>query len=117
MSGLEFLPLVAIVLLFWLFFIRPAARRQKETLRMQGALGVGDEIVLTSGIYGTITELDDDRLFLEVAPGTTIAVDRRAVGAVARQDAPDGTDENANDPLTDNLTDDESSHTTDVEES
>ncbi len=46
---LELLPLVGIALLFWLFIIRPASRRQKELGRMQASLTVGDEVMLTSG--------------------------------------------------------------------
>ena len=49
MEGLvSLLPLVAIALLFWLLIIRPQSRRQKEIARMQGALAVGDEVMLTS---------------------------------------------------------------------
>ncbi len=86
-NGLEFLPLVVIVLFFWLFFIRPATRRQRETQQMQAALAIGERVILTSGIYGTIRALHDDRLEVEIAEGTTITVDRRAVGAVDRSEA------------------------------
>lgn len=81
---MEFLPLVGIVLLFWLFIIRPQSRRQKEMRSMQSALAVGDDIVLTSGIYGTVRELGDDDVHVEIAPGVTIRVVRGAVGTVNR---------------------------------
>ena len=45
------LPIVGIALLFWLLLIRPAQRRQRETRQMQSSLEVGDEVMLTSGIY------------------------------------------------------------------
>ena len=69
---LELLPLVGIVLLFWLFIIRPASRRQKDMRSMQSALSVGDEIVLTSGVYGTVTEVDDQHALVEIADGVKV---------------------------------------------
>ena len=76
------LPLVGIALLFWLLLIRPAQRRQRETLRMQSAITVGDEVMLTSGIYGTVKTVVDDRFEVEVAPGVVVTVARGAVGSV-----------------------------------
>ncbi|MCW2775756.1 MAG: protein translocase subunit yajC [Nocardioides sp.] len=80
---LELLPLVGIALLFWLFIIRPASRRQKELGRMQSSLSVGDEIVLTSGVFGTVGRIEDDHVLVEVAPGVRIKVARGAVGSIS----------------------------------
>jgi preprotein translocase subunit YajC len=80
---LELLPLVGIALLFWLFIIRPASRRQKELGRMQSSLSVGDEIVLTSGVFGTVGQIADDHVLVEVAPGVSIKVARGAVGSIS----------------------------------
>ncbi len=77
------LPLVGIALLFWLFIIRPASRRQKELRGMQSSLSVGDEVVLTSGVYGTVGQVEDDHVFVEIAPGVRIKVARGAVGTIA----------------------------------
>ena len=61
MEGIvSLLPLVAIALLFWLLIIRPASKRQKDQARMQSAVTVGEQVMLTSGIFGTVTELTDD---------------------------------------------------------
>jgi len=79
---LELLPLVGIALLFWLFIIRPASRRQKELSAMQRSLSVGDEVVLTSGVYGTVRQLEDDHVLVEIAEGVTIKVARGAIGNV-----------------------------------
>ena len=82
MRGLiSFLPLVGIVLVLWLM-VRPVTRRQKELVALQRALTVGDEIVLTSGIFGTITDLDDDTASVEVADGVVLRVARGAIGSV-----------------------------------
>lgn len=84
---LELLPLVGIALLFWLFIIRPASRRQKELGRMQSSLDVGDEVVLTSGVFGTVRRLEDDHVLLEVADGVSIKVARGAIGSIASKPA------------------------------
>jgi preprotein translocase subunit YajC len=76
----EFLPLVGIVLLFWLFIIRPQSRRQKELRSMQSSLSVDDEVMLTSGIYATVREIADDHIRVEIAAGVVIKVARGAVG-------------------------------------
>ena len=83
MSNLApFLPLVGIALLFWLLFVRPAQRRQRQMGSMQSSLAVGDEIMLTSGIFGTVRALHDDSFSFEVADGVTLRVVRAAVGNV-----------------------------------
>ncbi|MGA8256815.1 MAG: preprotein translocase subunit YajC [Nocardioides sp.] len=83
MEGLvQLLPLVAIALLFWFLIIRPQSRRQKEQVRMQSSLAVGDQVILTSGFYGTLMTLHDDRVEVELSPGTTVTVARAAIGTV-----------------------------------
>ena len=66
----SFLPLVAIALLFWLMVVRPASRRQKAVARLQADLQPGQRVMLSSGIYGTVRSLADDRVRVEIAPGT-----------------------------------------------
>ncbi len=83
------LPFVAIALIFWLLLIRPQQRRQRELLRMQQSLNVGDEVMLTSGVYGVLATLDDDTVTLEVAEGVRIKVARGAVAnVVTAEEAP-----------------------------
>ena len=70
------LPLVGIALLFWLLLIRPASKRQKELARMQASLKTGDEVMLTSGIFGVLRDTDGEHLRLEIADGVVIKVAR-----------------------------------------
>ncbi len=83
------LPLVLIALLFWLLIIRPASRRQKDQARMQSALNLGDRVMMTSGIFGTITGIEDDRLQVEVASGVVLTVARGAIGSVVPTEQPE----------------------------
>jgi preprotein translocase subunit YajC len=82
------LPLVGIAVLFWLILIRPAQRRQRALSQLQGQVSVGDEVMLTSGIYGTVRGLDDQTVSLEVSDGVTLKVVRAAVGSVVKSPVP-----------------------------
>lgn len=73
--------IVAIALVFWLLMIRPTQRRQKAMQELQSSLQPGDEVMLTSGVFGTVTEITDDHLGVEVAPGTVLRVVRGAIGS------------------------------------
>ena len=76
------LPIVGIALLFWLLIIRPASKRQKALSRMQDALEIGDDVMLSSGIYGTLATLEGDNVHVVVADGVTIKVARGAIASV-----------------------------------
>jgi preprotein translocase subunit YajC len=69
-------------LLMWVLFILPQQRRLRAHQALVSRLEVGDEVMATSGLFGTIVELDDEVVRLEVAPGTVV---RLARGAVARR--------------------------------
>lgn len=81
---LPFLFLIVIFVAMYFLFIRPQQRRARETQNMQSGLGPGDEVMTTSGIYGTVVERDDEAgtITLEVAPEVTITFARAAVGKV-----------------------------------
>jgi preprotein translocase subunit YajC len=84
------LPILAILLLFWLLLIRPQARRAREQQRLQSAVEVGDEVMLASGIFGRVVGLLDERVEIEIADGVVVTVLRAAIGRVLRDDAEPG---------------------------
>jgi preprotein translocase subunit YajC len=67
--------------IFYFLLIRPQNQRRRAQMQMQAELEVGDEIVTTAGIYGTVTEIDEDYgiVTLEVAPGMEVRFARAAV--------------------------------------
>ena len=69
-------------LLMWVLFILPQQRRVKAHQALVARLAVGDEVMTTSGFYGTIVAVDDADVRIELAPGTVVKVAR---GAVARR--------------------------------
>ena len=96
-DALPIVTLVGFALLLWLLLVRPQARRQRELAHMQSTLEVGDEVVLTSGVFGTVRGLDEAVAEVEIADGVTIRVARGAVGQVRSEhteSAPDVPEEN-----------------------
>jgi preprotein translocase subunit YajC len=85
--------LVGIALLFWVAIIRPGVRRQRELAHMQSTLEVTDEVMLTSGLYGTIRGLDEDVARVEIADGVTIRVARGAIGQLLSEPDPEVADD------------------------
>jgi len=83
------LPIVGIALLFWLLIIRPASRRQKELRRLQNSLNVGDEVMLTSGIFGRLTSVEDEHLQIAIADGVHIKIARGSIASVVRPEPAD----------------------------
>ena len=92
MEIVSLLPLLAIVVLFWLMVVRPASRRQKAEQQLQRSLQVGQRVMLASGMFGTIRSLTDDRARVELAPGVEVEVMRAAVNSVDESETgPDST--------------------------
>ena len=75
-------PLFVVVVTFgllWVFFILPRQRQVRAHQQLVASLDVGDEVILTAGIYGRIVELGPDDAEVEVAPGVQLRVARQAV--------------------------------------
>jgi preprotein translocase subunit YajC len=79
-SSDAFLFILLILAVGAFLFMRPQRRRQKEQMAMQKQVSVGDEVVTSSGIVGTVRAMNDERVMIEIAPGTTVEMVRRAIG-------------------------------------
>ena len=92
MQGYFFI--LILLALMWFLLIRPQRRRQLEAQKMVESLEVGKEIVTAGGLYGTITDLQDDEVRVEVADGVEVRLAKRAVAAViSEEEEPDDSDE------------------------
>ena len=67
------------ILIFWLFLIRPQAKKQREQKNFMDALQKGDEIVTSSGILGRINKIEEDIVTLEVGTKTYLRVTKSAI--------------------------------------
>ena len=97
MAAVDLIPFVLILLAFYLLIIRPARNRSRAALALQERLAPGVEVMTTSGMYGTIVEIDEDSISLEVAPGTTIRFAKAAVGQVRSPEPADAVAGDADD--------------------
>lgn len=79
---LGFLPLVLIFAAMYFLLLRPQRKRQKAAANLQTSVAEGDEVVLNSGIYGFVSAIEDDLLWVEIAEKVEIRV---AKGNVARK--------------------------------
>lgn len=71
--------MVLLVLVFWLFFIRPQSKKQKEIQKQRNALAIGDKVLTAGGIYGTIREVSETYFLIEVDKNIHIRVDKNSV--------------------------------------
>ena len=75
----QLLVIIAAMLGFWAIVMRPARNQQKRVEQLQNELEVGQEVVLSAGIFGTVRALNEGRVEIEVAPGTVLTVARQVV--------------------------------------
>ncbi len=79
-GGFQFIFLGLMILVFWLFFIRPQAKKAKNQKKFIEDLQRGDKIVTIAGIHGTINKVNDDgTLNIEVSPGSYIKIEKSAI--------------------------------------
>lgn len=85
---IQFLPLIALVVLFYFLMIRPQQRRMKQHQQMLGALKRGDTVVLSSGMIGKIVRVEDKEVGLEIATGVTVKVVKAMISDVRARGEP-----------------------------
>jgi preprotein translocase subunit YajC len=89
--------LLLIPFAMYFFMIRPQRRRMRETQELQRSIQVGDEVITTSGVYGTITGEDGpSRFWLEIDDDVQIRIARAAISSKASLDD-DADDDDATD--------------------
>jgi len=86
-----FLPLILMGGVFYFLLIRPQQRRFRAQAALVNAVEVGDEIMTTGGIFGTIAEIDDveGTVLIEIAPGTRIRMVKSAISRRLTEDDDD----------------------------
>jgi preprotein translocase subunit YajC len=94
--SVQLLVILVAILAFWAIVMRPARNQQRKVQQLQADLEVGQQVVLSAGIFGTIRSLTDTRAEIEVAPGTVLTVARqvvvRRVEDLEDEQAPEPTD-------------------------
>ncbi len=69
------------VLVLWLFMWRPEAKRRKQMQAFRDGLKKGSKVITAGGIYGTVKEVHENSLLIEVDSNVTLRIDKNMVGA------------------------------------
>lgn len=79
-GGFQFIFLGLMIVVFWLFFIRPQAKKAKDQKKFIEDLQKGEKVVTIAGIHGTVNKVNEDgTLSIEVSPGSYIKIERSAI--------------------------------------
>ena len=86
MSGIFSLiiPFSLIFILFYFLILKPQQNRQKEQQDMREALKKGEKVITTSGIWGTVTNLDKETVTLQIADNTKIRMQRDHIASIRK---------------------------------
>jgi preprotein translocase subunit YajC len=79
----QFVIIMALMLgVMYVLMIRPQRQKQAQQKTMIDDAGIGDDVLTTGGIYGTITDAEGDDVVVEIASGITVHMTRRGIAAV-----------------------------------
>ena len=80
---MQFLIIMVLMLgVMYVLMIRPQRQRQAQQQSMIDGASVGDDVLTTGGIYGTISTAEGDDIVVEIANGVTVHMTRRGIAAV-----------------------------------
>jgi preprotein translocase subunit YajC len=88
----QLLPFALVLAIFYFIILLPMKRRQQKVSDFLASLKVGDQVVTSGGMYGTITRIGDQALQLQIAERVRIEVSRNAIVGLQGQEpvAPEG---------------------------
>ncbi len=79
-GGFQFVFLGLMILVFWMFFIRPQSKRQKQQKTFTQNLQKGDKVITIAGIHGTINKINEDgTVMIEISPGSYIKMEKSSI--------------------------------------
>jgi preprotein translocase subunit YajC len=109
LNGGTLILLAAMFALLWVLLIRPQRRKQMEQQQLLASIEPGDEVLTVGGIYGIVTEIDEeDDLIVEIAEGIRVRVARRAAAGVVKPEDEADEDEEDDDEALDASEDEDS---------
>lgn len=83
---LGLLPLILIFVVMYFLLLRPQRKRQKEASALQAAVQVNDSVLMTNGIIGVVTGIEDRFLWVEIAEGLQVQVVKGSVASRVNMD-------------------------------
>ena len=77
--------ILLLIVVFWLFFIRPQSKKAKEQQQFRESLKKGDTVVTIGGFHGKITEVKEHTVMVSLAPGMEVEIEKSALVQNAAQ--------------------------------
>lgn len=81
-----FLPLVLIFIVFYFFIIRPQKKKEDVRKKMIEAVAKNDRVVTIGGVHGTVTQVDETSVLVQVDSNTKLRIEKSAISSVASKD-------------------------------
>lgn len=79
-SGMmQILMIVVLIAVFYFFMIRPQNKKQKEIKKFREGIQKGDKVITAGGIFGTVREIKETHIVLEIAENVKISIDKGSV--------------------------------------
>jgi preprotein translocase subunit YajC len=79
-GSMQLILLGGMILVFWLFMIRPQAKKAKLAKKFQEDMQKGDKIVTIAGIHGTVNKVNEDgTIMIETSPGSYLKIEKSAI--------------------------------------
>jgi preprotein translocase subunit YajC len=75
----QLIPFALILAIFYFVILLPMRRRQKKVQEFLSALKVGDRIITSGGLYGSIAKMSEQSVHLQIAPNVRVEVSRAAI--------------------------------------
>ena len=75
----QLIPFALVLAIFYFVILLPMKKRQKKVQEFLSALKVGDRVITTGGLYGSITKVNEQSVHLQVAPNVRLEVARSAI--------------------------------------
>jgi len=79
---MQFLPLVAMIVIFWFLILRPQMRRQKEQANKIGGIKKGDQVLTAGGLVAKVVRVDETYVDLEIAQGVKVKAVKSTIADV-----------------------------------
>ena len=78
-STMSILLIVGLIAIFYFMLIRPQQKRMRQQTELMGNLHTGDDVMTSSGIYGTVSEIEEETVLLEVSEDVEIRVAKNSI--------------------------------------
>ena len=82
---MTFVMLGAMILIFYLFILRPQQKKQKERRKLLESVKKGDKVVTVGGVYGTVVGVEEKTLLVQIADNVKVKYDKSAISTILRE--------------------------------